>query len=137
MRICSNDTSRILRPAKSIARAQASASKRGNVPKEGQLTPSLVSECKFYGGEKLYLKTLDQLLGYLSWRHNYGIIISFCKQKNFTKVIEDAENIITTHPSYNSGFIRLTNSHFISKNILPTDDYKYVEIHHLYYNLFF
>ena len=26
----------------------------------------LVSECKFYGGEKLYHKTLDQLLGYLS-----------------------------------------------------------------------
>ena len=97
----------------------------------------LVSECKFYGGEKLYHKTLDQLLGYLSLRHNYGIMISFCKQKNFTKIIEDAENIITTHPSYNSGFLRLTNSHFISKTVLPTDDYKYVEIHHLYYNLFF
>lgn len=97
----------------------------------------LVSECKFYGGEKLYHKTLDQLLGYLSWRHNYGIMISFCIQKNFTKIIEDAEKIITTHPSYNSGFLRQTSSHFISKNILPTDDYKYVEIHHLYYNLFF
>lgn len=97
----------------------------------------LVSECKFYGGEKLYHKTLDQLLGYLSWRHNYGIMISFCKQKNFTKIIEDAENIITTHTSYNSGFLRQTDTHFISKNILPSDTYKHVEIHHLYYNLFF
>lgn len=97
----------------------------------------LVSECKFYGGEKLYHKTLDQLLGYLSWRHNYGIMISFCKQKNFTKIIEDAENIITTHPSYNSGFLKQSDTHFISKNILPSDTYKHVEIHHLYYNLFF
>jgi hypothetical protein len=97
----------------------------------------LVSECKFYGGEKLYHKTLDQLLGYLSWRHNFGIMITFCKQKNFTKIVEDAQGIITSHPSYNSGYVMQTNSHFITKNILPSDDYKYVEIHHLYYNLFF
>ena len=97
----------------------------------------LVTECKIYGGEQLYYNTLDQLLGYLSWRHNYGIMISFCKQKNFTKITDDAENIIKSHPSYNSGFLKQTISHFISKNVLPTDDYKYVEIHHLYYNLFF
>jgi hypothetical protein len=95
----------------------------------------LVSECKFYGGEKLYHKTLDQLLGYLSWRHNYGIMISFCKQKNFSKIIEEAKDIITSHPSYNSGYLVHHKSHFISKHSLPTDEYKHVEIHHLYYNL--
>lgn len=95
----------------------------------------LVSECKFYGGEKLYHKTLNQLLGYLSWRHNYGIMISFCKQKNFSKIIEEAEGIITSHPSYDSGYLVHHKSHFITKHSLPTDEYKHVEIHHLYYNL--
>lgn len=96
----------------------------------------LVAECKFYGGMQLYHDTIDQLLGYLTWRQNFGIIISFCKQKNFTKIIGDAENIIKTHPSYESHFKVEDKSHFISKHTLPGDDYKYVEIHHLYYNLF-
>lgn len=96
----------------------------------------LVSECKFYGGEKLYQDTIDQLLGYLTWRQNYGIMITFSKNKDFTKVIEDVKSIITSHSTYQSGFKKIGDSHFISKHTLPTDDYKYVEIHHLFYNLF-
>ena len=96
----------------------------------------LVSECKFYGGEKLYHDTIEQLLGYLTWRQNYGIMISFCKQKNFSKIIQDAETIIKKHASFEGNFQTLTNSHLVSKNTLPSDDYKYVEIHHLYYNLY-
>lgn len=96
----------------------------------------LVAECKFYGGEKLYFKTIEQILGYLTWRQNYGIMISFCKQKNFSKILGDTQSIITSHSSYESGFTSINPSHLISKHTLPTDDYKYVEIHHLYYNLF-
>lgn len=97
----------------------------------------LVSECKFYGGPKLYHETIDQLLGYLTWRQNFGIMINFCRQKNFSKIIEEAKSIITTHGSYESSFLSVDASHFISKNTLPGDDYKYVEIHHLYYNLYY
>lgn len=98
----------------------------------------LVTECKFYGGEKLYHKTIEQLLGYLTWRQNYGILLSFCNQKNFSKVLDEAETIIKSHNSYERGweFQRLDKSHFISKHNLPGDNYKYVEIHHLYYNLY-
>jgi len=96
----------------------------------------LVTECKFYGGEKKYHETIDQLLGYLTWRQNFGIVLSFCRQKNFSKIIDDAESIIKSHPSYESGFRIHDKSHFISKHTLPGDDYKYVEIHHLYYNLY-
>ena len=95
----------------------------------------LVSECKFYGGEKLYHETIDQLLGYLTWRQNYGIMISFSKNSSFTKVIEDAERIIRSHNSYNNGFKSISNSHFISYHTLPTDEYKFVEIHHIYFDL--
>lgn len=96
----------------------------------------LVAECKFYGGGKLYHKTIEQLLGYLTWRQNFGIMLSFCNQKNFSKILDEAETIIKTHESYESGFQKLDKSHFISKHNLPGDNYKYVEIHHLYYNLY-
>lgn len=96
----------------------------------------LVAECKFYGGQKLYHKTIEQLLGYLTWRHNYGIMLSFCNQKNFTKILDDAESIITSHESYEKGFQKIDKAHFISVHVLPGDDYKYLEIHHLYYNLY-
>ena len=97
----------------------------------------LVTECKFYGGEKLYHKTIEQLLGYLTWRQNYGIMLSFCNQKNFSKVLDEAETIIKAHDSYESGFQKLDKAHFISKHNLPGDEYKYVEIHHLYFNLYY
>lgn len=96
----------------------------------------LVCECKFYGGEKLYHQTIDQLLGYLTWRQNFGIMISFCKQKNFSKVVEDAPDIIKKHPTYQNSYSVVAGTHFISKNTLPSDEYKHVEIHHLYYNLY-
>lgn len=96
----------------------------------------LVSECKIYGGPVLYHETIEQLLRYLTWRQNFGIMISFCKNKNFSKIIEEGEEIITTHDSYDSEFKRIDDSHFISRHTLPGDEYKYVEIHHLYYNLF-
>ena len=95
----------------------------------------LVAECKFYGGEKLYHETIDQLLGYLTWRQNYGIMITFSKNSSFTKVVEDAEGIIRSHSSYNKGFKAISNSHFISYHTLPTDEYKSVEIHHVYFDL--
>ena len=63
-------------------------------------------------------------------------MINFCKNKNFSKIIEDSEAIITTHYSYDSGFKEIDDSHFISKHTLPSDDYKYVELHHLYYNIY-
>jgi hypothetical protein len=43
----------------------------------------LIFECKFWGGQKLYHETIDQLLGYLTWRQNFGVIISFVRQKDF------------------------------------------------------
>lgn len=96
----------------------------------------LVAECKIYGGVKLYHETISQLLRYLTWRQNYGIMINFCRQKNFTKIIEEAESIIKAHDSFDSGFKKLDKSHYVSKHTLPGDDYKYVEIHHLYFNLY-
>lgn len=60
----------------------------------------LVFECKIWGGRKLYNETIDQLLGYLSWRNNYGIIITFSKNKNLSGVLEESKEMTQTHSSF-------------------------------------
>lgn len=96
----------------------------------------LICECKIWGGQALYHKTIDQLLGYLTWRHNFGIMITFVKQKSFSKILADVPTIIQQHKSYRSGFQKITENHFLSHHKLDQDDARDVEIHHLFYNLY-
>lgn len=95
----------------------------------------LAFECKYWAGQKVYAQTIDQLLGYLSWRMNYGVIILFSRQKNFSHVLSEAKTTIPNHPSYRKGFKTVTESHFLSHHVLPTDEQKQVEIHHLFYTI--
>lgn len=96
----------------------------------------LVCECKIWGGRKLYNETIDQLLGYLSWRNNYGVIITFSKNKNLSSVLEESRETIRTHSSFKGSFQTISTTHFLSHHRLPADDLKNVEVHHLFYNLF-
>lgn len=96
----------------------------------------LICECKIWSGQAMYHKTIDQLLGYLTWRHNFGIMIIFVKQKNFSKVLVETPDIIQTHPSYRSGFQQIAANHFLSHHKLNHDEDKDVEIQHLFYNLY-
>jgi len=95
----------------------------------------LVCECKIWGGQKLYGETIDQLLGYLTWRQNYGIMITFVKNKSLTNVLTEAAASIQAHPSYRNNYQRIADTHFSSDHVLPTDEFKYVELHHLFYNI--
>jgi len=97
----------------------------------------LVSECKIWAGKQLYINTIDQLLGYLTWRTNYGIMITFARNKDFTKILTEAHQAIQQNPSYKNGFHKISDTHFISHHSLPTDSMKNVEIPHLFYNLYF
>lgn len=95
----------------------------------------LICECKIWGGSKLYSETIDQLRGYLTWRHNYGIMITFVRLKDFTKAMREAEESIQAHNSYIGGLRKISDTHFVSNHRVD-DDEKSVEIHHLFYNLY-
>ena len=95
----------------------------------------LVCECKIWGGQKLYGETIDQLLSYLTWRENYGIMITFVKNKSLTNVLTEAETAIKAHSTYRRGFHIINKTHFLSHHCLPADELKYVEVHHLFYNI--
>ena len=58
-----------------------------------------VGECKFWTGEKGYLKTLDQVLSYLSWRDTKAAVLIFSRNKGFSGVLEKIEQSTTKHPN--------------------------------------
>lgn len=59
-----------------------------------------VSECKFWRGPKKLTETIDQLLGYTSWRDTKTAIIVFNRNKDFSAVLAQIPEIATAHPNY-------------------------------------
>jgi hypothetical protein len=96
----------------------------------------LIFECKIWGGEKLYLETIDQLIGYVTWRQNYGVVIMFCKNKDYSKILDQVPGIVKKHSQFKSGFKGISKTHFTSEHTLPEDQEKKIKIHHLIYNLY-
>lgn len=68
---------------------------------------AFIGECKVWGGEKLLLEALDQLLGYLTWRDSKAALIVFNKDvAGFSQVQQKIPAALTGHP----GFLRVKNS---------------------------
>ncbi|MCH1929543.1 hypothetical protein L9G16_05065 [Shewanella sp. A25] len=59
-----------------------------------------IGECKFWKGEKSYLATISQLLGYLTWRDSKAAVIMFVPNKDFTSVIETAKEASPNHTNF-------------------------------------
>jgi hypothetical protein len=97
--------------------------------------PVLVIECKLWKGAVQFQNAIGQLLGYLTQRFSWGIIIVFSKNQEFTKVLQVIWDEIPKHTSFKFGLAKRDFSHFVSFNCLPTDSNKVVEIHYLNYDL--
>lgn len=63
-----------------------------------------IAECKFWKGEKIFMRTIDQLLSYLTWRDTKASIIFFVRQKDFSAVLEKVRTTTYKHPNY-LGFV--------------------------------
>lgn len=59
-----------------------------------------IAECKFWKGKGSYLKTLDQLLSYLTWRDSKAAVIMFVRNKEFSSVLETVRNETSRHGNY-------------------------------------
>jgi hypothetical protein len=59
-----------------------------------------IAECKFWKGEKHFIPTIDQLLGYTSWRDTKTAIILFNRQKNLSDILSQIPGIVATHPNF-------------------------------------
>jgi hypothetical protein len=61
-----------------------------------------IAECKFWRGPKQFKDTIDQLLGYTSWRDTKTAILLFNKKKDFSKVLDAIPQTVEEHPNYKS-----------------------------------
>lgn len=59
-----------------------------------------VAECKFWRGKVEHIKTINQLLLYLTWRDSKTAIIYFVKRKEITPVLEEITKRTAAHPCY-------------------------------------
>lgn len=59
-----------------------------------------IAECKYWGGPKKLTETIDQLLGYSSWRDTKVAIIIFNRNKNLSKVLESIPQTVESHSCY-------------------------------------
>ena len=64
-----------------------------------------ISELKFWNGKKGFLKTITQLLSYLTWRDSKAAVVMFVKNKNFSSVLETAQQVIKEHENF-LGFVK-------------------------------
>jgi hypothetical protein len=64
-----------------------------------------IGECKFWKGQKSYLSTISQLLGYLTWRDSKAAVIMFVPNKDFSSVVDIARFSVNEH----SNFIKFVN----------------------------
>lgn len=62
-----------------------------------------IAECKFWSGPKAFTETIDQLLGYLSWRDTKAAVIIFSRNRDFSGVLKSIEEASDAHPHKKRG----------------------------------
>ncbi|WP_295359638.1 hypothetical protein [Arenimonas sp.] len=59
-----------------------------------------IGECKFWKGAKVFTDTIDQLLGYSSWRDTKTAILVFNRNRNTSKVLDEVKAATEGHQHY-------------------------------------
>lgn len=59
-----------------------------------------IAECKFWTGQKYFLATISQLLGYLTWRDSKVAVMMFVQNNDMTAVLHNIKTEISNHPEY-------------------------------------
>ncbi len=96
----------------------------------------LIAECKMWSGVKAYTDGLDQLFGYLTWRQNYGVFMTFSKNKSLSAVVDQAREAIQGHSSFVAGsHVDHSPTRFSSRHRHPQDSAKLVEVFHVLIDL--
>lgn len=69
-----------------------------------------IAECKFWKGAKVFTETIDQLLGYVSWRDAKTAILIFNRNKKFSEVVTTIPEIVKAHPNFKKELPRLNET---------------------------
>lgn len=94
-----------------------------------------VGECKFWTGPSGFTSTIDQLLSYLSWRDNSAAVIMFVRNKDFTSVIQKADETAHRHPRFIRKISQATETWGNFEFSHPDDPQRPVKVALMLYNL--
>ena len=59
-----------------------------------------IAECKYWGGPKKLTETIDQLLGYTSWRDTKTAIFVFNRGRELSRVLAQISPTVAAHPNF-------------------------------------
>lgn len=71
-----------------------------------------VAECKFWGGPKKLSETIDQLLGYSSWRDTKTAVIIFNRNRDFSRVLATIPETAKQHSNFKRELAGRTDTRF-------------------------
>jgi hypothetical protein len=94
-----------------------------------------IAECKFWGGEKQFHETIDQLLSYLSWRDTKTAVLIFNRNQNFGEVLRKLEESAQQHPNFKRFVGKLDESSFRYVFHQPADKNREVVLSVLAFNV--
>lgn len=69
-----------------------------------------IAECKFWKSPRSLTETIDQLLGYLSWRDTKTAILVFNRNKNFSDVVSAIPEITKSHQNFKREVSRINET---------------------------
>jgi hypothetical protein len=94
-----------------------------------------VAECKFWAGENVFHKTIDQLLGYLTWRDSKTAVIIFVRNKEIIPVLQKIGEEIPLHPCHVISRNSRADNWFEHTFHLPLDRNKEIALSTLVFHL--
>jgi hypothetical protein len=59
-----------------------------------------VGECKVWGGPQVLTETIDQILGYLTWRDAKAAILLFNRNRDLSRVLSAISPTVEAHPNF-------------------------------------
>jgi len=71
-----------------------------------------IGECKYWDGPKKLTETIDQILGYTSWRDTKVAILIFNRRKDLSKVLIAIPEIVTGHKNYKRSLPQVSETRF-------------------------
>ncbi|MEY9120526.1 hypothetical protein [Bradyrhizobium yuanmingense] len=80
-----------------------------------------IAECKFWSGEKAFIETINQLLGYLSWRDTKAAVIIFNRNRNFSGVLQTIQEAVPRHPHLKRSLPKRSETSFRYLFGMPAD----------------
>lgn len=71
-----------------------------------------IAECKYWSGPRKLTDTIDQLLGYASWRDTKVAIVLFNRNKDFSRVLDAVPEAVRGHPNFKRDLGRPSETSF-------------------------